>query len=397
MTGSVQPPPRYAGLDGVRAVAALAVVATHVGFNSGRSLDNGPFAPMLARFDFGVTLFFLLSGFVIFRPFAVASVAGLPLPDTGRFLLRRFVRILPAYWLTIAITLSALTLRNTGGKEWWSYPLLLQTYVKDNVDPSLTQMWTLSVELTFYLLLPLLAAWVVGSSGAEQAVRRTLILLGGLGVAQLASSILAHLAGSAGFRTLIWLPANIDWFALGMLLALISASPLGPNWFRTARTLAAAPGTCWTLAGLLFCLAMLPLAGPRLLFVPTGWEWSIKHYLYGATALFLLAPLTIAPPGWPARLLSWRPLVFLGQISYGIYLWHLPLLLAIQHRLGYRTFEGHFWTLLLLTVASSTAVASLSWYLLERPLIRRLARAQARPRGTSPASPLARMASTTEP
>lgn len=421
MTAPARTQPRFPALDGIRAIAAFAVVATHVGFNSGRSGDNGPFAPLLARLDFGVTLFFLLSGFVIYRPFLVAALEGRRPPMTRRtrqFLIRRAVRILPAYWVAVLVTLAVLTLQRPTAHDWWAYPLLLQTYTGGNHISSLTQMWTLSVELCFYLLVPLIAAWATlrtgdrtgdgdgagdgaGGQAADQAadqavsgrqvVRRNLVLIGSLIALATAAGMIAHLAPAVGTRSLVWLPANVDWFALGMLLALISAcsnrperagaEPAGwqPRFFDTWLTLARATGLCWAFAGLLFWFATLPVAGSRLLIVPSGWESFIKHSLYGLCALLMLAPLTLAPPGRLAAALSRRPVRYLGEISYGVYLWHLPLLLAIQHWLGYATFSGHFWVLLALTVLSSVLVASLSWRLLERPLMRRVSRRYAPP------------------
>lgn len=395
---------RFPALDGLRAIAAFAVVCTHVGFNSGRSIDDGPFAPLLARLDFGVTLFFLLSGFVIYRPFLVAALDGRVLPVTRRtryFLIRRAVRILPAYWVAVVVTLAVLSLRRPTAHDWWAYPLLLQTYTGGSTDPSLTQMWTLSVELCFYLLVPVAAAWAVNRAGAgARIVRRNLALIGSLILLAVLAGMAAHVLPAVGTRSLVWLPANVDWFALGMLLALISAcagrtgtadgpAVWQPAFFTTWATLARATGLCWTMAALIFWFATLPVAGPRLLLVPTGWEGFAKHTLYGLCALLLLAPLTLAPPGRLAAALSLRPVRFLGEISYGVYLWHLPLLLAIQDRLGYATFTGHFWVLLVLTAASSVLVASLSWRLLERPLIRWVSRRYRALAGRPADSPIA--------
>jgi peptidoglycan/LPS O-acetylase OafA/YrhL len=374
---------RFPELDGVRAVAAYAVLATHAGFASGRSLDDGPFAPLLARFDFGVTLFFLLSGFVIYRPFVVASLRGDPLPATRRFYLRRAARILPAYWLAVAVTLALLSTRPARLSDWLSYLSLLQTYTGHDLDPGLTQMWTLSVELSFYALVPLLAMLVLGGwrragttatsppLAPASLARRHLALIGSLCALAVCFGLLGTLTSAFGADSLVWLPANLDWFALGMLLALLSAAEgldaLGP--LRQLSEIARAGGSCWVAAGLVFWFALLPVAGPRSLVVLTGWQWSTKHYLYALCALLILLPLTLAPGQRIGRWLAWRPLHDLGVISYGVYLWHLPLLIAIQRWLGYRTFGGHFLILFGTAALAATVAATVSWHLVEKRVI----------------------------
>jgi peptidoglycan/LPS O-acetylase OafA/YrhL len=365
----------FDALDGMRALAAYGVLATHAGFNSGRSLDAGPFAPFLARLDFGVTVFFLLSGFLLYRPFALAALADRPAPRVGRFYLRRALRILPAYWLAVLGTLFLLSDRTPSRSDVLSYLTLTQTYNHHNLDPSLTQMWTLAVEISFYAILPGLA-WLARSRrwhGVEQALRRQLTVLAGMVAVAIAADCYAH-TGGHDQRSLIWLPANLDWFAAGMLLAVLSSVPAGARTGRrlVARLheLATAAGSCWLVAVLLFWLAALPLAGPRDLTVPTGWEWSIKHWLYAFAAAALLLPLIFGDGGRIGAVLASRPMRLLGELSYGVYLWHLGLLLAIQRWLGLHTFGGHFGELFWLAGAAATAVAALSWFGIERRLLR---------------------------
>lgn len=377
-TGQRSAREHFDALDGMRALAAYGVVATHTAFASGRVVSSSPWAPFLARLDFGVTLFFLLSGFLLYRPFASAAMTGRPAPDLGRFYLRRAARILPPYWVAVVVTLAVISDRPAVAGDWASYLTLTQTYNDHNVDPSLTQMWTLAVEISFYAILPLLAWFARGSrSGNPQAARRQLTLIGVLVAIAVAADIVGHRAPD-GLRSLLWLPANLDWFAAGMFLAVVSALPAAAPGSAVGRAgvikirlreFAMAPGTCWLIGMLLFWLATLPLGGPRDLTPPSAWEWTIKHWLYSFAAFALLMPLVLGDGGVIGRLLSTSPMKLLGELSYGVYLWHLGLLLAIQRALGQRTFGGHFWQLYLLTAVSATVVAGLSWFGFERRLM----------------------------
>src|SRR6266516_1997197 len=87
-------------LDGLRAVAALAVLLTHVAFQTGE-VARAAGGAVLARLDAGVAVFFVLSGFLLYRPYALARASGTPRPSIRRYVLRRAARILPAYWLAL--------------------------------------------------------------------------------------------------------------------------------------------------------------------------------------------------------------------------------------------------------------------------------------------------------
>jgi peptidoglycan/LPS O-acetylase OafA/YrhL len=367
-------PRHVASLDGVRAIAAFAVIATHAGFNSGRSLDGSWFAHFLARLDFGVTLFFLLSGFLLYRPFAASAIEEGSSPRVGAFWWRRFLRIMPAYLLAVIVTLAFLTPRHPAATEWASYLTLTQTYTGNDLDPSLQQMWTLATEIAFYAALPVLALTARKFLARRDRLNGQLILVLALFPAALLANVLGHAAHNEA--SLLWLPAYLDWFALGMLIALVSATPVGQvRAFDVFRAWASnAPGTCLLIGVLLFWLSTFPMAGPYGLAPLTPWEWTIKHYLYGASAFFLLIPVMLGRSEPVGRVLGNRSMVWLGTVSYGVYLWHLPLLIALSRWLDWPTFGGNFVEMLLLTAVTATAVAAVSWYGLERPILRNFSR-----------------------
>jgi len=371
----VSEPRRYDALDGMRALAALGVIATHAAFETGRSTGHGRFAPFFSRLDFGVTVFFLLSGFLLYRPFARYLFGQTSRPGTTEFWWRRGLRILPAYWVTIVVTLSVLTSRHATAGDWASYLLLAQTYDHHNIDPSLSQMWTLAVEIAFYASLPLLAgtARLLGRTWLGP-LRAQMAMLAGLAIMALGWQIALRTVPAIGVPGLLWLPLYLDWFAAGMLLAVLSTSAQPTGLGRRLRAWASDPVTCWVVAALLFWISTLPLGGPLGLFTPTPGQWTIKHYLYAMSAFFLLLPLTLGNGGLIGRALATRPMRLLGELSYGIYLWHLPLLIWLVAAMHWRIFSGSFTELYLMTVASAITLAAVSWLGMERRLLRRYSR-----------------------
>lgn len=366
-------------LDGLRALAVLAVLLTHVGFQTGATL-RGQSGAVLSRLDLGVTLFFLLSGFLLYRPYAAAHFGAGPAPALRRYLRNRALRILPAYWLLVLVTLPLLSPDEVGPGELATQLLLLQTAAAGHLHAGLTQTWSLVVEVGFYLLLPALA-WLVRPRRArtpDQQLRAEGALLAAMVLVALAWQLAVHAGGLGDERvTTLWLPGYLDWFALGMAAAVLRSWREATGAGRWVGELAGAAGSCLLVALLLFWLATSPLTGPRGLESPTAWEALLRHGLYGLVAAALLAPVVLRPAGSRAslweRLLAGRVARRLGEISYGVFLWHL-LALALVFRLPFlEPFTGRFLLVLLLALPLSLLLAELSLRLVERPALRRKA------------------------
>lgn len=373
-------------LDGYRAMAALMVLTTHVAFNTGE-IASGVIGPLLGRMDFGVTLFFLLSGFLLYRPWARAAMTDTAGPALGTYAVRRAARIVPAYWLMVVFTL--LFLPEIQPVRWEAWPVhlgLLHIYLPGFALEGLTQTWSLATEVSFYVLLPLVA-WLTGRRhrGNPSASSRwqLSVLLVGVVIAWAFTIVrvtdISGLSDIAGY----WLPGFLDWFALGMAAAVIQvrlrmAHP--PTWMLQVRLVASDTTWCLLIAVALYIIAATPLAGPLTFAAAEPSSLVVKHLLFGAIAVFLLLPAFLGvgdvdPTEQPAdsrwaRFMAHPVVVYLGTISYGIFLWHLVLLRMIQGALGIPIFSGGFWLLWPLVVLSSIAVASVSWFALERPLQR---------------------------
>jgi peptidoglycan/LPS O-acetylase OafA/YrhL len=174
---------------------------------------------------------------------------------------------------------------------------------------------------------------------------------------------------------LFWLPAYLDWFALGMLLASIhayrEARPQSRKW-TLVEDMAAAPGACWAAAACVGWIATTEVAGPLSLAVPTFWEATFKHALYAAFAFLLLLPGLFGKSrrGSIRRVLGSAPVRFLGQISYGIFLWNMAYLFATYQALELELFHGNYFVIFACVYTLSVATAAASYYCLERPVLR---------------------------
>ncbi len=346
-------------LDGLRAVAALAVLLTHVAFQTGE-VQRGAGGAVLGRLDAGVAVFFVLSGFLLYRPYARARLTGGRWPSTRRYAVRRAARILPAYWLALAAV--ALTTPVPAG-VLATHVWLGQTYTGPLLD-HFTQTWSLCTEVAFYAALPLLAAAARRWEGA---------VLAGCVALTYAYIATVHLLDLPQ-RALLWLPGHLDWFVAGMAVAVaaerLRAGVPGPA-SRLLAGLARWPGTCWAAAGALLWLVATPAAGPLTLAPIAGPAALTKEAAYALVGLLLLVPAALGSPrGGFGAVLGSPTARWLGRISYGIFLWHLLVLHAVYELTGWAPFTGRMWTVAVLTAAGAVGIAALSWVLLERPLLR---------------------------
>jgi peptidoglycan/LPS O-acetylase OafA/YrhL len=366
----------YPGLDGLRALAVLAVVTTHAAFWTGR-YERGWGTNALARLDSGVAVFFVLSGFLLVRPWLTAALTRAARPSIRVYAVRRIARIMPAYIVAVALALLLLPQNTTAtAPDWLRQLTLVQIYRFGWMREGLTQTWSLSTEVAFYMLLPIVGILVVRAMRRRwhPAALITALSLGFL-VPLPWYAFLHQAKGSAWVSAGYWLPGFTGWFAGGMVLAVIRTHldsgrvEPGSRW-HLAEELGRHPLTCWALAAATFFIALTPIAGPRSLVATTVAQAVTKQTLYLIMALALVwpavfgrAPLTHAVLGNPV-------MRYAGDISYGAFLYHLVVLDGVMILLDNPVFNGRVIHVLPLTLAGSAVLASLSFRFLERPIVR---------------------------
>lgn len=366
--------PRFPLFDGLRALAAITILIYHAASLSGY-VQFGRLGAWATNLNVGVTIFFVISGFLLYRPYVRARLAGEDGPSLRRFYRRRLLRIIPAYWVALTL-LSIYPGSPATFADWPRYYLFLQVYTPSPPREGLFQAWSLCVEMSFYLLLPFYAAFIGRCVRARSAVVGLWFEIG----------LLALLSVASGFATYAWsggatsplmqgLPRFMFWFALGMGLALASAwvaqQEEPPRWVAALR---ARSWRCWAAALALFVvlgvLTRVPADGisfsPRTALL----QWTLG----GVIALLVVLPAVFSgsPRSAGARILLWRPVVWLGLVSYGLFLWQAgPLLVIFDQRW---ISSGHmsirFVEFALLATVMTIPLAALSYYVVERPFLR---------------------------
>jgi peptidoglycan/LPS O-acetylase OafA/YrhL len=384
--------PRFPLFDGLRGIAVLGILSFHCAEFSGR-IGIGPLgrASEVAGGE-AVVVFFVISGFLLYRPYALARATGRRRTPVLRYARRRALRILPAYWivLTILAVFPAVTGVFTG--HWWRYYGYTQAYFSDSTSSGIPVAWTLCVEVTFYLVLPV---WATALARRAPTSRRSfalseLMTLAGLALLGLSVQILAarqNLPAALGTA----LTGEILWFAIGMSIAALSvversanSRPVAVDW------LCDRPLVCWglALAAMVGLMAMVPAYGIYGLAAHAAQSQPatrtlLKLVLEAIVAVGFILPAVFAGRrmGIPRRVMAFRPLVGLGVISYSFYLWHLTIIefVAVKHTTFFsatgldlmaHVHSLRMTVLLLVSLAIGVPIAAASYALFERPFLR---------------------------
>lgn len=385
----------FAGFDGLRAIAAVSVLLLHTAWDSGFTLRS-PLGIYTSRLDIGVSVFFLISGFLLYRPFALAHLSGRPRPDTRRFWVRRLLRIVPAYWLALTVLTYGFHIVSMGA-GWQGIVAhygFLQIYLPPESFNGIPQAWSLSTEMSFYLFLPLFAM-VVGrrGHGGRPQLRRELVAMAVLVAisygfrwwalnipyttvrdGHLVALCSPHCLSDPLLSSLLvdWLPSYLDLFALGMVLAVASAwfgiRNREPRWTQHRLF----PWVSWGIAAATFWgVSQLGIDRSPLYVISPALN-IVRQALYGVFAFFLLLPAVFGPPeqGAIRRFLSSWPMMAVGTVSYGVYLWHMNLADLEMKWFHLKVQATPFWLVALPVLAMALAAASASYFLLEKPVLR---------------------------
>ena len=366
-------------MDGLRALAALSVLGFHAAYGAGIAVTHSPFRPYAGRLEVGVSIFFVISGFLLYRPFVRARFEGEPAPRTGAYAFRRFLRIVPGYW--VALTVVALWLGTPGVFTSSGIPTFYgfaQSYSSDTLLGGIGQAWSLCVEVAFYAFLPL---WALAMRKLGSGRRAYAQELGGLLLLFVAS--IAYKAWALGQEPasslssppyMLSLPGYLDQFAAGMLLAVLSvrfahAEKL-PRALGLVRRL---PGLAWLCAAVAFWAVSTQIGlDGGLLQQLTNRSFFERHALYTVIAVALVLPGVFAEPGrgLPGRLLASRVAVYLGLISYGVYLYHDAVIRQLTESTDLPGVGLRFAVNVVVGIAGAVVLASLSYYVVERPALR---------------------------
>lgn len=346
-----------AALDGVRALAFLLVFELHIN-HSGVWTDgnNQLISAFFSMGGTGVTLFFVLSGFLLFLPYTQALLFEKDWPQSKIYYVRRILRIFPAYFFSLFILVMFSKPYLIQPQNWIQLvPFLTFTMAYHNSAGLINgPYWTLAVEFQYYLILPLISFGILGLTRMARPEKRLWIVIGslfamiiwGLTTAAFGEYFASHpdqtfLVPRPLLNMVLFIIYGdqskfLEDFAVGMLIAVgylyVMNSPQKAFYLLRVRRL-----LLWLL---ILCIAIFVyevLPDSALPFIPSMYQdtpW-VNEFAFALCYGYLVAVVLFNHPDrWLVRLFSWTPLRWLGLISFSLYIWHRPLIQILAANLG---------------------------------------------------------------
>lgn len=382
---------RLAGIEGLRAAAALSVMLGHFNLHLVPATLLPPLGQKLLNVaGQGLTLFFVLSGFLLFGPFLAAASRGRAL-GIARYFANRLLRIYPAYLVIFLIVgcgvglayVSPVSLTNTGvegvgetvGRMTDPGAILANLFLVHTLTPwtiktGLGVSWSLTAEICFYLVLPVLAVAAVRLSARWGLDRAALVVsLGMIGVGLICRAI-GNMQVHGDAATQFYLQWGGNWLAVYLRSILCQADLFGVGMlaaigYRHSQTLSR------PACRLRFRRWLYAAAAAGLVLTRVEHEFGFAAF-FAALLLIVTTETASGRPQWLVRLLEWHPIRWIGVVSYSFYLWHLPVIWGV-HKWLLHDERPHTPALILLSFAAvlliTIGLSAITYLAIERPAL----------------------------
>lgn len=358
---------RFLELEAYRGIAAVLVISFHCYQHAGAAAAGlyagTPVQAVLRTMDGALALFFVLSGFINFLPFARAAVDQHNPHSARGFLIRRAIRIAPLYYVALILVWTS---RYSGQPNQWldlvEHLTFTQIFDGTHIFWTIGPAWSLAVEFWFYLLIAYLGPTTFRLCARFESRGTRVAILASITLALAAASILYKLWAAVvakipqdNYTVYFSIPARLDDLALGMLLAVILAAHRGGPLLRG----------CVPALLRIAALALMAFGCYYRLTNPAGALYM--QTIWGVAMLLVLASTVLGTRRsiWE-RVLANRPLQYLGMMSYSVYLWHEPLLIGLDRYLRFTSAHLFFVSTMAL-IFITLCVASVSYWAIERP------------------------------
>lgn len=353
---------RAAGLDGLRGLAAAAVVLLHVWMFSGahQPWQAERTDAIVGSMGLALMLFFVLSGLLIATPWVRASTPGKPLPALRPYAIRRATRIVPAYAVCVIgcfFLMQAIAHPLAiEARELPTFLLFASNQLESTAGQLNPPLWSLGIEASFYVAMPLVGVALVVAL-RRNGTAAALTLCAALAAAGLAWNAWTLEHGEP-VTLVAFLPTYLPIFAAGIAAAILlgrheAGRPVRGLLIVTGAALVIADGW-WHADG-------------------SGWLGHVVRDLPAGIGFAMIAGAVAQGPAW---ILGSAPLRRLGDFSFGIYLWHMPVLYLLRH---HDRWPISPWEAYGVVLGLATALGAISWYLLEKPAMAWAARRTRRP------------------